>query len=92
MENKTADEMFEKLGYEKVRDDERFIKYRKPFDNDYIVMDKQIKDFIKNFDFAYWKAVNMQELQAINKKGKNILVAAAARKWKNNCTCRKNYK
>ena len=33
-----------------------------------------------------------EQLQAINKKGKNILVAAAARKWKNNCTCRKNYK
>ena len=32
------------------------------------------------------------QLQAINKKGKNILVAAAARKWKNYCTCRKNNK
>lgn len=30
------------------------------------------------------------QLQAINKSGKNILVAAAAREWKNNCTCRKN--
>ena len=65
---KTADELFEELGYEKVRDDERFIKYRKPHDNDYIVIDKETKDFIKNFDFAYWKAFNMQELQAINKK------------------------
>lgn len=68
MKEKTADELFEELGYEKVRDDERFIKYRKPYDNDYIVMDKETKDFIKNFDFAYWKAINMQELQAINKK------------------------
>ena len=32
------------------------------------------------------------QLQAINKRGKNILVAAAARKWKNNSTCRKNNK
>ncbi len=68
MKEKTADKLFEELGYKKVRDDERFIKYRKPYDNDYIVMDKETKDFIKNFDFAYWKAVNMQELQAINKK------------------------
>lgn len=68
MEEKTADELFEELGYKKVRDDERFIKYRKPYDNDYIVMDKETKDFIKNFDFAYLKAINMQELQAINKK------------------------
>ena len=68
MKEKTAEKLFEELGYKKVRDDERFIKYRKPYDNDYIVMDKETKDFIKNFDFAYWKAVNMQELQAINKK------------------------
>ena len=65
---KTADELFEALGYIKIRDDERFIKYRKSHDNDYIVIDKETKDFIKNFDFAYWKAINMQELQAINKK------------------------
>lgn len=65
---KTADELFEELGYKKVLDDERFIKYRKRTNNDNIVMDKETKDFIKNFDFAYWKAINMQELQAINKK------------------------
>lgn len=68
MKEKTADELFEALGYIKIRDDERFIKYRKSHDNDYIVIDKETKDFIKNFDFAYWKAINMQELQAINKK------------------------
>ena len=65
---KTADELFEALGYIKIRDDARFITYRKSHDNDYIVIDKETKDFIKNFDFAYWKAINMQELQAINKK------------------------
>ena len=32
------------------------------------------------------------QLQAINKKGKNILVAAAARKWKDNSFSRKNGK
>lgn len=68
MKEKTADELFEALGYKKVRDDARFIKYWRKHDNDYIVMDKETKDFIKNFDFAYWKAINMQELQAINKK------------------------
>ena len=31
------------------------------------------------------------QLQAINKKDKNILVAAAARKRQNYCACRKNY-
>ena len=31
------------------------------------------------------------QLQAIEKTGKNILVAAAARKRKNNSACRKNH-
>ena len=31
-----------------------------------------------------------EQLQAIEEKGSNILVAAAARKWKNSCTCRAN--
>lgn len=33
-----------------------------------------------------------EQKQAIYEKGENILVAAAARKWKNCSTCRKNYK
>lgn len=33
-----------------------------------------------------------EQLQAIEKNKKNILVAAAARKWKNYSTCRKNNK
>lgn len=34
----------------------------------------------------------VNQLQAINKKGKNILVAAAARKRENNSACRENNK
>lgn len=33
-----------------------------------------------------------KQLQAINEKGSNILVAAAARKWKNSCISRAYYK
>lgn len=33
-----------------------------------------------------------EQLQAINEKNSNILVAAAARKWKNSCISRENYK
>ena len=33
-----------------------------------------------------------EQKDSIYKKGNNILVAAAARKWKNSSTCRKNYK
>lgn len=32
-----------------------------------------------------------KQVQAIYEKGSNILVAAAARKWKNSCISRKNY-
>lgn len=32
-----------------------------------------------------------EQLQAIMEKNSNILVAAAARKWKNSCVSRKNY-
>ncbi len=28
-----------------------------------------------------------EQMQAIKEKGENILVAAAARKWKNCCSC-----
>lgn len=34
----------------------------------------------------------IDQIQAIEERNMNILVAAAARKWKNSCTCRKNYK
>ncbi len=33
-----------------------------------------------------------EQMQAINENGANILVAAAARKWKNRSFSRKNYK
>lgn len=33
-----------------------------------------------------------EQLNAITKKDSNILVAAAARKWKDSCTSRANYK
>lgn len=32
-----------------------------------------------------------EQTQAIEEKDSNILVAAAARKWKNSCTSRENY-
>lgn len=32
-----------------------------------------------------------EQLQAIEEKGSNILVAAAARQWQNSCACRENY-
>lgn len=34
----------------------------------------------------------IEQHDAIYEKGSNILVAAAARKWQNSSSCRKNYK
>ena len=33
-----------------------------------------------------------KQKQAIYEKGTNLLIAAAARQWKNSSACRKNYK
>ena len=65
---KTADELFEELGYEKIRNNKDFEVYRK---NDYNII-----DFERNDKRVYKSArydttsdgITMKELQAINKK------------------------
>ena len=65
---KTADELFKELGYEKIRNDKDFEVYRK---NDYNII-----DFERNDKRVYKSArydttsdgITMKELQAINKK------------------------
>lgn len=65
---KTADEMFEELGYEKIRNDKDFEVYRK---NDYNII-----DFERNDKRVYKSArydttsdgITVKELQSINKK------------------------
>lgn len=66
---KIADEMFEKLGYEKVSDDKYSIEYREILDDDLFEINfwKEDKTISKNYyrDMGY---ITLQELQAINKK------------------------
>ena len=65
---KTADELFKELGYEKIRNNKDFEVYRK---NDYNII-----DFERNDKRVYKSArydttsdgITMEELQAINKK------------------------
>ena len=65
---KTADELFKELGYEKIRNNKYFEVYRK---NDYNII-----DFERNDKRVYKSArydttsdgITMKELQAINKK------------------------
>lgn len=68
----TADEMFEELEYSKVGDEFHFYYYS----NDYVeVIEFNLKDktFIKYYDDDNVKnSIDMQELQAINKKVKEL--------------------
>ena len=69
---KTADELFKELGYEKIRNNKDFEVYRK---NDYNII-----DFERNDKRVYKSAkydttsdgITMQELQAINKKCREL--------------------
>lgn len=67
MKEKTADEMFEELGYKKNFED----KYRANYENNgfetIINFDKEYKDVR-----VYNNGFDMQELQAINKKVKEL--------------------
>lgn len=68
----TADKMFEKLGYDKIRNDKDFEVYRK---NDYNII-----DFERNDKRVYKSAkydttsdgITMQELKAINEKVREL--------------------
>ena len=72
-----ADEMFKNLGYEKCSaiDDEEYITFSRKTERyiEYIIFDK-IEKSIKSWKCCHCcntikdKAINMQELQAINKK------------------------
>ena len=61
----TAKEMFEKLGYELMRDCEYYLFYEK--DCERISFEKQDKAFIKTYGDSP-EIIDMEELQAINKQ------------------------
>ena len=71
---KTADEMFEKLGYEKTKNDEYNVIYEKgaSFRNRIIFskITKTVCCILVNEDYEWNDGIDidMQELQAINKK------------------------
>lgn len=70
---KTADEMFYELGYIKDINDDYEIEYRRS--NIYINFNRTNKKFSKGIEYDYYygvKQITMQELQAINKKVKEL--------------------
>lgn len=69
---KTADELFKELGYEKIRNNKNFEVYRK---NDYNIIDFEIDDkrFYKSAKYDTTSdGITMEELQAINKKVREL--------------------
>lgn len=72
MKEKTADEMFEELGYMKVEENDYYIEYRKQEEDccKFIKLDLIDKSFTSFYYVIHDKQsyLSMQELQAINKK------------------------
>ena len=68
---KSADEMFEELGYKKDNYTEIEILYRKD-ENHIIRFWKKGKRIIKQNEDGWYMSITMQELQAINKKCKEL--------------------
>ena len=64
MKEKTADEMFEELGYEKT-EHKNCIRYR---NEDYEIIFWRINEF----KVEVYNSITMQELQAINEKVKEL--------------------
>ena len=70
MTSLTADEMFEKLGYEILFKDKNIIQYEfegKYMDNE-IRFDLKGKTVLKEYSTGESQEISIQELQAINKK------------------------
>ncbi len=69
-----ADEMFEKLGYEKIIDNVDFIQYEFEgiyMDNE-IRFDLKARTITKEYSNGESQEISLQELQAINKKCKEL--------------------
>lgn len=71
---KTADEIFEKLGYEKINDDEYGVIYEKGTSTRNRIIFKRTNKTVccilidENYEWNDAMEIDMQELQAINKK------------------------
>ena len=71
IKEKTADEMFEELGYEKQNNPGMEIKYIK---NEFHIIRfwKPSQQIIKQDEQGLYMGINIEELQAINKKCKEL--------------------
>lgn len=76
MKQKTADEMFEKLGYKKYTSDDCIMYMKDLFMITIIIDNKTVVTEYKQGDYNFPSIrpfeVSMQELQAINKKAEEL--------------------
>lgn len=69
-----ADEMFEELGYENIIDNDNYIQYEFEgiyMDNE-IIFDLKGKTIKKEYSTGESQEINIQEIQAINEKCKEL--------------------
>ena len=67
-----ADEMFEKLSYKKIENNEKWIKYKSTKDYAEIWFDITDREVSATNDDSEGIFITMQELQAINEKVKEL--------------------
>lgn len=74
MKEKTSDEMFEELGYEKYESSKHigYYQYDEKSNTICILFIKDKKAIALRYDGSNAPAITMQELQAINKKCKEL--------------------
>lgn len=68
MKEKTADKLFEELGYKKIRDDENKVIYENEKKSKFILFNKEEKAVEVSAEYGLSELIYTNELQAINKK------------------------
>lgn len=70
---KTADEMFENLGYRKVQDDQYWVDYIRRNENITFNLTNKFMEATRKYKDSFMdKRLTIEELQAINKKCKEM--------------------
>ena len=69
---KTADELFKELGYEKIRDDENKVIYENEKKSKFILFNKEEKAVEVSAEYGLSELIYTNELQAINKKVREL--------------------
>lgn len=72
MKEKTADKLFEELGYKKIRNDENKVIYENEKKSKFILFNKEEKAVEVSAEYGLSELIYTNELQAINKKSQEL--------------------